>query len=380
MIPELGQTYLSFASFIILLGVVQGILLSVTGLAQKQLTARMKGLIFICFTLILTEIFLNRTGYMYYVIRLVDFSEPVQFAVPPLIYFGVLSLDPSARIRKWKLHFIPFILYFLYFIPYYLAPVTYKQESYYSIHHLNDLRSLSDYDFYFKWGKLRMFQMQAFYLQSTVYLILSFQQLFRLKTRSGSHPFPDAAEKRWWMVFSILISLLIIVVVAVKILFIKDLGDHIIAFFITLTLYLSTVAELVKPSLTKIDFRDDKQQTASAGISEEKKLEITQRLSENMQQNKLYKDPLISLPKLAKQIGEPAYIVSRVINEKFGSSFYDWLAGYRVEEAKRLLTDPSAKQYTIEQIAEEVGYNSKSAFNKAFKKFTGKTPSEYRQF
>ncbi len=62
-----------------------------------------------------------------------------------------------------------------------------------------------------------------------------------------------------------------------------------------------------------------------------------------------------------------------------GTSFYDWLAAYRVEEAKRLLADPKAKLFTIEQIAEEVGYNSKSAFNKAFKKFTGKTPSEYKQ-
>jgi len=83
MIPEPGQTYLSFSGFVILLGVVQGILLSITGLVQKEKTSRIKGLIFLLFTLILTEIFLNRTGYMYYTIQLVDFSEPFQFAVPP---------------------------------------------------------------------------------------------------------------------------------------------------------------------------------------------------------------------------------------------------------------------------------------------------------
>ena len=42
------------------------------------------------------------------------------------------------------------------------------------------------------------------------------------------------------------------------------------------------------------------------------------------------------------------------------------------------MTNPKTSQFTVEQIAEEVGYNSKSAFNKAFKKFAGQTPSEFR--
>jgi AraC-like DNA-binding protein len=52
------------------------------------------------------------------------------------------------------------------------------------------------------------------------------------------------------------------------------------------------------------------------------------------------------------------------------------VAVYRVEEAKRLLKEqPHVK---VEEIAEQVGYNSKSSFNTAFKKISGKTPSEYR--
>ena len=96
-----------------------------------------------------------------------------------------------------------------------------------------------------------------------------------------------------------------------------------------------------------------------------------------MEDKKLFTDSLISVGKLAKLVGEPAYVVSQVINEKMEASFYDWIAKYRVEEAKRLMTDPKTSQYTVEQIAEEVGYNSKSAF-KAFKKFAGQTPSEFR--
>ncbi|MDL5049165.1 helix-turn-helix domain-containing protein [Oscillatoria amoena NRMC-F 0135] len=53
------------------------------------------------------------------------------------------------------------------------------------------------------------------------------------------------------------------------------------------------------------------------------------------------------------------------------------MAFYRVEEAKRLLKEQM--NIKVEEIAGQVGYNSKSSFNTAFKKITGITPSEFRQ-
>jgi AraC-like DNA-binding protein len=52
---------------------------------------------------------------------------------------------------------------------------------------------------------------------------------------------------------------------------------------------------------------------------------------------------------------------------------------YRVEEAKRMLVDPTRKHHSILAISEEIGFNSKSAFNAAFKKHTDMTPSEFRR-
>ena len=49
-----------------------------------------------------------------------------------------------------------------------------------------------------------------------------------------------------------------------------------------------------------------------------------------------------------------------------------------IQEAKKILIDPQQIHHTIEDIADEVGYNSISAFNRSFKKHTGKTPSEFR--
>jgi AraC-like DNA-binding protein len=92
-----------------------------------------------------------------------------------------------------------------------------------------------------------------------------------------------------------------------------------------------------------------------------------------------YSDNLASLSELAKKIGESPHHVSQVINEKLNVSFFELLASYRVEEAKRLLSDDKNNKLTVEEISEMVGYNSKTAFNNAFKKLSGKTPSEFRK-
>ncbi|MBN2813292.1 MAG: AraC family transcriptional regulator, partial [Bacteroidales bacterium] len=71
--------------------------------------------------------------------------------------------------------------------------------------------------------------------------------------------------------------------------------------------------------------------------------------------------------------------VSQVINEKTGKNFYDLLSEYRIQEAQLILSDKAKHNLTIEEIAEQVGYNSKAAFNKAFKSLTLLTPSEFRK-
>lgn len=383
MIPEPGHTSLSFSSFIILLGVVQGLVLGITGLLRSNQTDRYKAFLFLGITCIILEIFLNRTGYMYYAVQLVDFSEPLQFAVAPLMYFIVVSLDPAARIRRWWLHFIPFVLYLLYFLPFYLAPSDYKLESYYYTHHLVQWQSDRDFSFYYHWGWLRNYQLQITFLQTTIYLVLSFQLLRGYRKHPAQNAGVNLSEVNWWIIFCSIIALLIAVVLVVKTTFVRDLGDHIIASFFTLILYLATISELMHQGRSPMDSKKVNAEatplrTSQGGIKEDKKAEIQQKLTTLMEQEKMFRDSLISLARVARQCGEPAYLVSQVINEKMGISFFDWIAQYRVYEARQLLTDPGKSSLTIEQIAEEVGYNSKSAFNKAFKKFTGKTPSEYK--
>jgi AraC-like DNA-binding protein len=383
MIPEPGNTNLNFVDFVILLGVVQGILLAVTGLFRQSLKEKFKSLLFFAITCIIAEIFLNRTGYMYYVIPLVDFSEPLQFAVPPLIYLIILSINPETRLKKWGLHFIPFVAYLIFFMPFYLAPNNFKLENYYFMHHFVEWKSPGNYQLLQTLGNFRKYQMFIFFFQTTIYMVLSFQTLLHYRNNRKELALISQLEVNWFLIFNGIITLLIAVVLIVKMTYFRDIGDHIIATFLTAIIYLSTITELIKPSgsLTPASIQQTTEESIRptvSGIKEEKKQEIQEKLTALMDDKKLYTDSLISVGKLAKQIGEPAYVISQVINEKMDATFYDWIAQYRVEEAKRLMTDPKTNQYTVEQIAEEVGYNSKSAFNKAFKKFTKKTPSEYR--
>lgn len=98
-----------------------------------------------------------------------------------------------------------------------------------------------------------------------------------------------------------------------------------------------------------------------------------------MTQNKPYLDPNISLNKLAKNINLTKTYLSQLLNDEFKQNFYDFINKYRIEESKKLLADQSHSKKAIIEIIYEVGFNSKSTFNSAFKKFTGLTPKEFKK-
>ena len=98
-----------------------------------------------------------------------------------------------------------------------------------------------------------------------------------------------------------------------------------------------------------------------------------------MRTEKPYLDGDITLQKLAKALGISPHHLSQTINEHLKQNFFDFINTYRIEEAKRMLLDPAKKHYSILAVSEEVGFNSKSAFNTAFKKQVKMTPSEFRK-
>jgi AraC-like DNA-binding protein len=102
-------------------------------------------------------------------------------------------------------------------------------------------------------------------------------------------------------------------------------------------------------------------------------------VEEYMEQNKPYLDAKLSIKQLAQQIGIQEKELSILINHHMDKHFFDFVNEYRIDKAKRILTDPSQSDLTILEILYPVGFNSKSSFNSAFKKYTHQTPSQYRK-
>ena len=112
-------------------------------------------------------------------------------------------------------------------------------------------------------------------------------------------------------------------------------------------------------------------------FSEEELEHRKQLLLEMLETQRSYKDPAISVTKLAQQLGWPVNDLSFLINEAFRTNFNDWINNYRIEVFKELLRHPENRKYSILGLSQEVGFSSKASFYRAFKKVTGVTPSDY---
>ncbi|MCX7954915.1 MAG: helix-turn-helix domain-containing protein [Bacteroidales bacterium] len=101
------------------------------------------------------------------------------------------------------------------------------------------------------------------------------------------------------------------------------------------------------------------------------------KILEYLEKEKPYLDPTINLTKFSSALNACSHNISLTINTKFNMNFFDFINYYRIEEAKKILNMYDVGKYSLENIYQECGFNSKSAFYRAFKKFTGITPTDY---
>jgi len=119
---------------------------------------------------------------------------------------------------------------------------------------------------------------------------------------------------------------------------------------------------------------------AKSGLSASGLRAVSVRLSEAMDNERVYLDSHLSLPQLATMLGCSVNHLSQAINEGHGVSFFDLVNRYRVQEATQILTTSANKTISILDVALEVGFNSTSTFYAAFKKATGRTPAHFRRY
>ena len=380
------DTFISVFDLIIFLGVFQGFFISWFFIRSGRRDVKpnlYQGLLLLFLTLSMFEELLNNTGYIVKVLPISNFAEPFNFAFGPLAFLYIRSLlYPDSKRKNWP-HFLLFAFWVLYMLPYFIQSNEYKYNSYLGVKH-------PDWEFL---DVIIKFPSDPFSLRSyinhltgvhfSVYTIAMFYLMVR-RMKELKESLLGLKDPRLKLARNVGIHFLIIFVVFafVKLNFTADVGDYLISTYLSFMIFFTSwmvvrnSAFFGQPQFF-LQFPGAKYEKSS--LSEAEKLAIHRKILKEMEENRYFAGNLASLSDLAHSIRESSHHVSQVINEVMGKGFFEMLAWNRVEEAKRIILDDAEAKLTVEDIAEQVGYNSKSSFNTVFKKQTGQTPSEFRR-
>lgn len=102
---------------------------------------------------------------------------------------------------------------------------------------------------------------------------------------------------------------------------------------------------------------------------------LAAKLAAALNADRLYARSDLSLRDLSDVTGATKNHISETLSQHLGVNFFDFVNRRRVDEAKRLLAETDD---SVVEVGFEVGFNSRSTFNAAFKKHVGSTPSDYR--
>jgi AraC-like DNA-binding protein len=296
--------------------------------------------------------------------------------IGPFLYLFILSYIKGKATKKqiW-IHLAFPIVYTITLIPFLLSSWDVKYNSWIDAYHpelplLNvekDPRVFAITDWH----------TELVLLSLAVYTVLSAIEIVKVfKKKKQSFYKPESHQLKMLRNKVAMTALFFVFIFVVKLFNENDTGDHLFGALGALIIYASSISVISGSGFFKQASLNEPTKYKSSTLSIEQQTSTLQKLKLVMDSQKPYLKPSFSLPDLAKQLNLSVHVLSQVINDGLGKSFFEMLADYRIEEAKKLLIEQS--NIKIEEIAEQVGYNSKSSFNTAFKKITGKTPSEYR--
>jgi AraC-like DNA-binding protein len=367
--------YLNF--WLLLFGVLQGLLLSFVLIKKKTLRAGYGFLIIYLLVMIAQILFkvADKQLLMDGSLRTYILSYKFPFLYGPLIWLFIRRLVNQKVKISWLdiFHFLPFI---------------------YSVVVLQISNSLDSFTGIF-WLMAPLPAMILQLLSLLTYHILALVS-WQLNNKKLNDKFSNIhAFKMQWITKFICYSLIISVGISVVIYLIylwhpnhdwMRFGFLSLSFFI----YWISYSALQQPALfTAIKDEETTEEKPLAVQRPVKKYEhstlsetdahrIINELDSIMHRENLYKEPDINIIQLAKRLDVNRYILSQVLNEYLNKSFYDYINGLRIEAAKDMLADPKFHNHKIASIGYDAGFNSLSTFNVVFKKMTGLTPSQYK--
>ena len=132
-----------------------------------------------------------------------------------------------------------------------------------------------------------------------------------------------------------------------------------------------------EPALFKVVERLPVAKYAQSKLSVAELEDLEKRLDQLMKEKKPYLNRGLMKADLAELLGVNKPEIARLLNEKIGMNFFEYVNYFRIKEFIEIAKSERADHLTFFGIAQEAGFNSKTTFNKSFKKIMGTSPREY---
>ncbi len=385
-------------STLTLLGSAQGIFLALALLNTKSgdiKAHRILAFLTFLFSLDLGEEFLYQTGFFESFPNLLHLLAPIDLLYGPLTYLYVLQLTSSENqladsSNNW--HFLPALFGIVALLPFFLMDGSEKLAFTEALRQGRAMENDTAHALFIQLG-FTLFMLGTV-VQLGLYLFFSIRRLIQ-HSSTIRNTFSDIDKINLTWLRNLLVGLGCIyllflgdqffpnlmgmnilgeltTVIAVMLIYVMGyLGLHQPAIF-TRTAALQQKAKEERVDQNKAKYR-------GSGLDKETSQVFLNELTRHMETNKPYLEGDLVLPKLSQQLEISANYLSQIINEQLNVNFYDFVNGYRVKEAKRLMSTNVKEKINILNIALDSGFNSKSAFYTAFKKATSMTPTQYRK-
>jgi AraC-like DNA-binding protein len=219
----------------------------------------------------------------------------------------------------------------------------------------------------------------------SIYLVLNFVRTQRISLFTTTN-----TSLKWLVLTTLYLTVTFIIFGLISFTDTGDLGDIYIATAMSVVLYCMSFYVVIKSQVLHHKHMPEPEPSPEPEAEVRKKYEkstlpvetadeMLAKLKNYMEAEKPFLNSELGLPELATALSLSTHHLSQLINEGLNQNFFDFVNSYRIEEIKKQLHNPKLSHIKIEEIAFQNGFNSKSAFNTAFKKFTQTTPSQYRK-
>lgn len=362
---------------LMLIGALQGIGFAVITLYSKKFKSKSNlflAFLILCFSLNNLQYYFWETDILTAEVFFGIVYIPFASLSMVMYYFYVqFFLYPKSRISfTQKLLFLPFLFFLLF-------TVVYK------IGNAMNLLSESHYQFF---GNFIYVHEGICILYSLILLILSYRTILQFeKSQTKGNTGIPKQNLNWLKTVSLISFILCFIWVFALLDELKNGSDNVSFYYIlwigmSITIYILGHLGLYRFGIMQEQKKIQSYSRNSPAVIIERissKNENIEAFENFIKKEKNYLDHNLSLDVVATKLNLNSSYLSRIINHELGISFSDYVNELRIEEAKTFLENAEFENYTLVAIGLEAGFNSKTAFNTAFKKFTRKTPSEYKK-